>query len=187
MRSWPRSLAIRRQMRWVRRSCSVGRSSDASPPGSATEPACQKIQFHFLLADLPVKLADQRLAGLLGLARPFVEDRRGAVSQLPLPLSHQRRGKAVLRGALRPRLLSLQPLQRPVRLECRSMIAADLAHRRLSLSRGFEIRSRAKPSVQFLGTSSYCSRRYRAPTWFWSVSATLCQFDCPALFQWSGL
>jgi hypothetical protein len=34
------------------------------------------------------------------------------------------------------------------------MIAAGLAHRRLILSRGFEIRSRAKPSVQFLGTSS---------------------------------
>jgi hypothetical protein len=34
------------------------------------------------------------------------------------------------------------------------MIPAGLAHRRLILSRGFEIRSRAKPSVQFLGTSS---------------------------------
>jgi hypothetical protein len=34
------------------------------------------------------------------------------------------------------------------------MIAAGLAHRRLILSRGFEIRSRAKPSVQFLGTTS---------------------------------
>src|SRR3954462_2608211 len=32
------------------------------------------------------------------------------------------------------------------------MIPAGLAHRRLILSRGFEIR--AKPSVQFLGTSS---------------------------------
>src|SRR3954471_6615537 len=34
------------------------------------------------------------------------------------------------------------------------MIPAGLAHRRLILSRVFEIRSRAKPSVQFLGTSS---------------------------------
>src|SRR3954463_2670509 len=107
MRSWPRSLAIRRQMRWVRRSCSVGRSSDASPPGSATELACQKIQFHFLLADLLVKLADQRRAVLLGLAGPFLEDRRGALSQLPFPLSHQRRVKPVLRGDLRHCLLSL--------------------------------------------------------------------------------
>src|SRR4029453_7640345 len=52
--------------------CSVGRSSNASPPGSA--PACQKIQFHFLLADLLVKLANQRLAVLFGLARPFLEE-----------------------------------------------------------------------------------------------------------------
>jgi hypothetical protein len=34
------------------------------------------------------------------------------------------------------------------------VIPAGLAHRRLILSRVFEIRSRAKPSVQFLGTSS---------------------------------
>ena len=76
------------------------------------------------------------------------------VSQLPFPLIHQRRVKSVLRGDLRHRLLSLQRLQRHFRLESRSMIPAGLAHRRLILSRGFEIRSRAKPSVQFLGTSS---------------------------------
>jgi hypothetical protein len=39
-----------------------------------TELACQKIQFHFLLADLLVKLADQRGAILLGLAVPFLEE-----------------------------------------------------------------------------------------------------------------
>src|SRR4051812_1269122 len=74
------------------------------------------------------------------------------VSQLPFPLIDQRRVK--LRGDLRHRLLSLQRLQRHFRLESRSMIPAGLAHRRLILSRVFEIRSRAKPSVQFLGTSS---------------------------------
>jgi hypothetical protein len=47
---------------------------DASPPGLVTELACQKIQFHFLLADLLVKLADQRGAILLGLAVPFLEE-----------------------------------------------------------------------------------------------------------------
>jgi hypothetical protein len=40
------------------------------------------------------------------------------------------------------------------------MIPAGLAHRRLILSRGFEIRSRAKPSVQFLGTSSLKRRTH---------------------------
>jgi hypothetical protein len=81
--------------------------------------------------------------------------RRGAVSQLPFPLIHQRQVKAVLRGDLRHRLLSLQ---RHFRLEYRSMIPAGLAHRRLIFSRGFEIRSRAKPSVQFLGTSSLLTK-----------------------------
>src|SRR4051812_12222706 len=50
----------------------------SNPPDSLNRqpvlPFLKKIQFHFLLADLLVKLADQRLAVLLSLAAPFLEE-----------------------------------------------------------------------------------------------------------------
>src|SRR3954451_17633333 len=124
---------------------------------SATELSCQKIQFHFLLADLLVKLADQGLAVLLGLAGPFLEDRRCPIGQLPFPLVDQRRMKSVLRGDLRHRLLSLQSLQRHFRLESRSMIPAGLAHRR----RSFLARSRSDPEPSLLSSFSGPSQSTR--------------------------
>src|SRR5947209_9045190 len=125
------------------RSCA--RPSRAVPPGSSAELSCQKIVFDLQLADLPVQKIDLRLVGCpLRRRTAALENARGTVQQLLLPVVDLVRMNPELTRQLGDRPVPLDRRQRHLRLERRVVLLPCplhvllLRHRRL-LGAGFHL------------------------------------------------